>query len=234
MDSFKKNEFGLDQSIVVAHELKSPLALIRQMSLFLNQTDLEPYKRRKYLNQIIATSERALRLSSGLTQAANLSQLELNLEPINVVELCKQVEIELDPLFMLHNKQLLVRKKRRQYLAVADYHLLKSIIIHFCDNALHYADKNHPVKIEIAQAKQAIRISVKDRGPRLPIEVWRGLNSRILMPQAISSRPQSSGLGLCIAQQFAEAMSARIGACSHSDGASFYIDLMISKQLSLL
>lgn len=224
----------LGQNMVVAHELKSPLALIRQMSLFLAQNQLEPAQSQRYLQQIIATSERALRLTNGLSRLANIEQLPLNLEPINVVELCKQVETELSPLFQLHHKRLMVRKKRRQYLAVADHFLLKSVLIQFCDNALHYADARHPVKIDIAQTRQAIRVSVKDRGPRLPTTVWRQLNANRLTPQAISARPQSSGIGLCIAQQFAEAMSAHIGAQSHADGVSFFIDLTISNQLSLL
>ena len=224
----------LGQNMVVAHELKSPLALIRQMSLFLAQNQLEPAQSQRYLQQIIATSERALRLTNGLSRLANIEQLPLSLEPINVVELCKQVETELSPLFQLHHKRLMVRKKRRQYLAVADHFLLKSVLIQFCDNALHYADARHPVKIEIAQMRQTIRVSVKDRGPRLPTTVWRQLNANCLTPQAISARPQSSGIGLCIAQQFAEAMSAHIGAQSHADGVSFYIDLTISNQLSLL
>lgn len=234
MNDSELTRLDLGQNIIVAHELKSPLALIRQMSLFLAQNQLEPAKSQRYLQQIVAISERALRLTSGLSQLANLDRLPLNLEPINVAELCKQVEVELSPLFKLHQKRLLVRKKRRQYLAVADHFLLKSVLIQFCDNALHYADAKHPVKIEITQTKQAIRISVKDRGPRLPTTVWRQLNNRRLTPQAIAARPQSSGIGLCIAQQFAEAMSAQIGAQSHADGVSFYIDLMISNQLSLL
>ena len=234
MNNSEWSALDLGQNTIVAHELKSPLALIRQMSLFLAQNQLEPAKTQRYLQQIVATSERALRLTNGLSRLANLDQLPLNLEPINVAELCKQVEVELNPLFKLHQKRLLVRKKRRQYLAVADHFLLKSVLIQFCDNALHYADARHPVKIEIAQTKQAIRVSVKDRGPRLPTAVWRQLNANRLAPQAIASRPQSSGIGLCIAQQFAEAMSAHIGAQSHTDGVSFYIDLMISNQLSLL
>jgi len=53
-------------------------------------------------------------------------------------------------------------------------------------------------------------------------------------PVAIHARPQSSGLGLYIAGQFADAMNGRIGVTRHRDGATFYVDLQASKQLSLL
>ena len=236
MKRLNPSEFNLNSNLVVlAHELKSPLALMRQMALFIDQGNLDPQKNHRYLQQIVATGERGLRLVSDLTRVANIDQLQLNFEPINVLELCHQVKLELDPLYKLHHKNLVVHRKRRQYLAVADSYLLKSILIHFCDNALHYADQTHPVKLEVSQTRQTIRISIKDHGPRLATYLWRQLKKRqLLTPQTISSRPQSSGLGLCIAQQFAEMMSAQLGVCSHNDGVSFYVDLVASSQLSLL
>lgn len=232
-----EHDLGIDQQIAtMAHELKSPLALIRQMSLFIKNHSDDINLVDKYLQQITVVSERALQLTTDLSRAANFEQLDLELEPVNVMEVCKQVEFELSSFYRLHQKRLVVRPKRGQYLAVANYGLLRSILTHFCDNALHYADGSRPVEIIVNQKNNHwIQIGVRDYGPRLDRTVWRSLKKhRLLSPQKISARPQSSGLGLMISQQFAQAMAGEIDVKAHADGVTFVVSLHKSKQLSLL
>lgn len=225
--------------LAVAHELKSPLCLIRQLSLFLEeQTSAEQVMFKKYLQQISSTSERGLRLANDLVKIGRLDQLELSLEPLSPVEVCRQVANELAPYYQLHRRRLVVRtKQRRNYLIMANFDLLRSVLINFCDNALYYAKPGQPIEINISKQRQAarVRISVRDFGPRLPLEVWRGFKQRqVVEPCSLSSRPLSSGLGLYLANQFAQSMQAQVGAISHADGATFFIDLDVSQQLSLL
>lgn len=230
-------DLGIDQRIIaMAHEMKSPLALIRQASLFIKDHADDSSLVDKYLQQITVISERALRLTSDLSRAANFERLDLELEPVNVMEVCKQVELELSDFYRLHQKRLVVRPKRGLYLAVANYGLLRSILTHFCDNALHYADNHHPVEIIVNQkGKQWIEIGVRDYGPRLNRAIWRSLKNRSsLEPYKISARPQSSGLGLMISQRFAQAMAGEIDVRAHADGVTFIVSLHKSRQLSLL
>lgn len=224
--------------LAMAHELKSPLCLIRQLSLFLEEQSLNDNQARSYLDQIRLVSERGLRLVSDLSRIGQIDQLAFDLEPLSPAEVCRQVAQELAGYYQINQRQLKLNLEQRyHYLATANHELLKSILINFCDNALHYADKEHPVEISLSLHKRAekVRVMVRDRGPRLPLSVWRALKGRqYLVPQAWSSRPLSSGLGIYLAQRFATAMQAEIGAVAHSDGVSFYVDLKLSKQLALL
>ena len=52
--------------------------------------------------------------------------------------------------------------------------------------------------------------------------------------QALHARPQSSGLGLYVAGQFAQAMQGKVGATRHRDGATFYVAVLASSQMRLL
>jgi Osmosensitive K+ channel histidine kinase len=228
---------GLPSLVAAAHELKSPLVLVRQLSLMLEEGSASVNEQKRMLRQISLTSERALRLTSDLTRSVRLADALFTLEPVNPQQLCEDIIRELTPLFSAHNRDVRLIPRKHPLLLVANRDLLRRIIVNFSDNALHYAEGNTTVKIRIGVlgSGKIIRLSVRDYGPALSsdiLESLRGKLSRATTP--IHARPQSSGLGLYIAGQFANIMNGKIGVTRHCDGATFYVDLQASSQLSLL
>lgn len=223
-----------------AHELKSPLVLVRQLSLLLQQSEhqLTEPQREELLQQITLTSERALRLTSDLTKVARLDSALFELEPINPLSLCNEIVHELTPLFAAHGRELAVQSRKHPLLLVANRDLLRRILTNFSDNALYYSEPGSAVELQVKALKKGrvIRLGVRDFGPALSSDMWRTLRKKLesQAPQAIHARPNASGLGLFIASQFADAMNGRIGVVRHRDGATFYVDMEASRQLSLL
>lgn len=239
MGSQKGNLMTSDEAfLAAAHELKAPLGLIRQLSLTLadnHQLTAAEYER--ILNQITLTSERALRLTSDLTRSHRQAAL-FPLEPINPQQLCEEVAHELTPLYRAHDKTIQVVRRHRPPLLVGNRDLLRRVLLNFGDNALYYMGDESLVELHITAHTSAekVRVGVRDFGPAVPTDVWQTLSERLknLAPQSIQARPHSSGLGLWAATQFAGMMNSNIGATRHRDGTSFYIDLPMSRQLSLL
>lgn len=228
---------GISPLVAAAHELKSPLALVRQLSLMLETGDVSAAERERMLRQISLTSERALRLTSDLTRSVRLDDALFQLEPINPKQLCDDIVTELTPLFAAYGRDLRVAPRKHPLLLVANRDLLRRIIMNFSDNALHYAEEGSAVEIQInaLNAGHTVRLGVRDYGPALSGDMWRSLKKKLATaPQPIHARPQSSGLGIYIAGQFADAMKGKIGVTRHRDGATFYVDLHASSQLSLL
>ncbi len=229
---------GSSAFMAAAHELKAPLALVRQLSLMLEQEeDLTETERLRMIQQITLTSERALRLTSDLTRSQRQTAL-FPLEPINPQQLCEEVAHELTPLFRAHDKTIRVVTRKQPLLLVGNRDLLRRVLLNFSDNALHYAGDKEVVELQMSARPRdgLVRVGVRDYGPAVPSNTWRALNDRLeaLAPQPVHARPQSSGLGLSIASQFARMMNSQIGAARHVDGATFYIDAPASHQLSLL
>ncbi len=223
--------------IAAAHELKAPLALLRQIAFRLEDTTLPTADRQRLLRQSVLVSERALRLTSDLTKVARLESALFTIEPINPEQLCKDVAAELGPLFEAYGRSVAVQTRRHPLLLVANRDLLRRILLGFSDNALHYSQPGTAVHLQIQAFKKAgvIRVGVRDYGPALSSDLWRTLQKKLqAAPQPVHARPESSGLGLYIASQFAEAMNGTIGAVRHRDGATFYVELQASSQLSLL
>lgn len=221
--------------VAAAHELKAPLALVRQLALQL-EADLSDAQREELCQRIVLTSERALRLTGNVTKAARLEDALFTMEPINPEQMCQDIVQELTPLFAAYGRSLQVKSRTHPLLLVANRDLLRRILMNFSDNALHYSEPGTPVHLQIVALKKSgmVRVGVRDYGPALSSDLWRRLESSLTHAQPIHSRPESSGLGLYLASQFADSMNGAIGAIRHRDGATFYVDLPASQQLSLL
>jgi signal transduction histidine kinase len=227
----------LSSTLAAAHELKAPLALIRQLSLSLETYDLSPEQHSQLLSQIRLTSERALRLTTDLSRASRLQDSIFECEPLNPLQLCEDVAHELSPLYQAKGREIRAPHRKGNLLVVGNRELLHRILLTFADNALHYSEAKTIVELQATTLNhgQTIRLGVRDYGPAVPPDMWERLQSRLgKSAQALHARPQSSGLGLYVAGQFASVMSGKIGATRHRDGATFYVDLNASTQMRLL
>lgn len=223
--------------VAAAHELKAPLALMRQLALVLRDDSLSDTERQRLQDQIVLSSERALRLTTNVTKVARLEDAMFEVEPINPEQICRDVVSELAPLFEAYGRSMKVQSRRHPLLLVANRDLLRRILLSFSDNALHYSQPGTAVDLQIKAFRDAgvVRIGVRDYGPALSGALWRQLQERLASaPQSVQARPESSGLGLYIASQFADAMNGKIGAVRHKDGATFYVELPLSHQLRLV
>jgi signal transduction histidine kinase len=224
----------MESEVVVAHELKAPLSLVRQLALSLDyEESLEGA--REVGKQIVATSDRAIRQVNDLTKIARLDDALFEMEPVNPRVVCDEVVSELWRLFEFNRRKLRIEYRNKRRLAVANTQLLHSVVYNFCLNAMNYGGEELPSEISVYDRGTKIRIEVRDFGPTIPTKIWREIKDGFVKkPVATPMRPGSSGLGLYIASKFANYMHGEFGLIRHKDGTSFYIDLPVSGQLSFL
>lgn len=218
-----------------ALELSSPLVLVRQLGLALSREGLSEAERLKLSQRLTLTSERALRLTASLSISAP-DQSRFELEPINPLSVCKDVIHQLNPLFSAYGQKVTLKSRSRVPLSVANLQLLHHVLLGFGDNAVHYGSPVHPVEFIINTYRDRVRIGVRDHGPAVPIDIWQRLEGKLAghARAPIANRPQASGVNLLAAKRLAGMMGSAVGITRHRDGATFYIDLRPSSQMSLL
>ena len=217
---------------VAAHELKAPLALMRQLALALDPEN--PQEVHEYQDKMVSVSERALKQASDLAKVARLEDGLFEMEPVAVRGVVDEVNAELQYLFRFNARKLEIKYSNRSRLVTANRELLHSVIYNFCVNALKYSSEETATKLTVRDSKQKVMINVRDFGPSLPKKVYdKIVSGNLEAPVGISFRPDSSGLGLYIATKFAKYMHANVGAVRHKDGTSFFVELPISKQGTL-
>lgn len=211
--------------VIAAHELKSPLALLRQLAMELSDGTLSPKQQKALIYQMEIISQKALRLTNNVTRSASLNQTSFAFEPINPVEVCEDVIHELFPLYKALGKTIDVRRRSKAPLVVANRDLLRRILLNFGDNALHYTN-DQPVVFNVNQVGEQIQVGLRDRGPIVANSSGQAVN--------LAGRPESSGLGLEICKLFAGVMNGHIDQVKHRDGMTYYVSLQPSTQMSLL
>lgn len=221
----------VDGILIAAHELKAPLAVLRQLALNLPGMGMEGEHMR---SEMVSVSERALKQVNDLTKIRRLEDGLFAMEPVVVREVCDAVSRELEYLFQYNQRDLVVRYCNRERLVVANRELLYSVVYNFLLNAMHYSGEGTKAELMVRDSRDKVKVSVRDYGPTLPIDVWREMKRGwIEKPRSIAMRPGSSGLGLFIASRFSRFMGAKVGAVRHRDGTSFFVELPASRQGSL-
>ena len=224
-------ESEVDGILVAAHELKAPLAVLRQLALSFDGMTKENETIR---SEMVQVSERAIKQVNDLAKIRRLEDGLFKMEPVAIREVCDAVTRELSLLFRFNNRDLFIRYSNRSRLVAANRELLYSVIYNFLLNAMHYSSEETRAELIVRESNGKVRVLVRDYGPALPLDVWKEMKRGWLKkPTSIAMRPGSSGLGLYIASKFSKYMNAEVGAIRHRDGTSFYVNLPISKQMSL-
>lgn len=227
---------GLDLGVAtVAHELKAPLSLMRQLALALEIED-DSDEVKKMSEKMVATSERALRQVNDLTKVMRLEDGLFEMEPVNPRQVCEEVAKEMTTLFRYNRKEMKVKYRNKSTLVLGNRDLLRGVVSNFCLNALNYGSDEAPSELFIRDVKGGmVRLGVRDYGPAVPTAVWKEIrNGTVKRPVEMAMRPGSSGLGLYIVSRFTDYMCGRFGLIRHRDGTTFYVDLPVSQQLSWL
>ena len=218
--------------MVAAHELKAPLAVLRQLALsFGDMNEADEHIR----SEMVRVSERAIKQVNDLAKIRRLEDGLFEMEPVAVRAVCDEVTKELSYLFNCNHRDLFIKYSNRAKLVTANRDLLYSVVYNFMLNAMHYSGERTRSELIVRDCGDRVRVLVRDYGPALPVDIWREMKRGFIeKPTSIAMRPGSSGLGLYIASKFSRYMNANVGAVRHRDGTSFYVELPISRQMSLL
>lgn len=240
MANISASEDYMQSLVAAAHELKTPLAIIAHLASALEDESLvSPQARQESLQRIQLSAERTMRLIQSLTTTYRLGErqlnLALNLQPVNLTQICEEVAHEILPFASVHSQSLELHLGQRSQLVVGDKELLHSVLFNLLDNAFRHSPSESSVRLHLRRRNELVRACVHDSGPGIQPSDMAQLHRRLgRQTQPIVTRSSGSGLGLYIAQQLAEAMGGRVGVGRVKSGADFHVDLLHSRQLSFL
>ncbi len=148
---------------IAAHELRSPLGIIRGYTSMLSEGMLPSADREVALSRITEKSEEMARLISEMLETARLETLglELELEPVDLLEIVDNAVHAMRPL-MGPGHQFVLAATGDDIAVVADKRRLTTMLTNLIDNAIKYS----PAGGEIEIALRSRRARGHRAGPR--------------------------------------------------------------------
>jgi K+-sensing histidine kinase KdpD len=197
----------------VGHDLRTPLAGIKASVSSLRQEDVEwtPDERRELLRAI---EQGADRLTGLIVNLLDMSRLEAGVVSVRLAPVALD-EVVARALLHVGSAEVTIDIPDDLPLILSDAGLLERVVANVVDNARRYAASK--VRLSARQVVDRLDLAVVDDGPGVREQDW----TRIFTPfQRLDDRSADAGvgLGLAIANGFAEAINATLRPSATTGG----------------
>ena len=162
-DLLRNREISLHGTV---HDLKAPLA-----SILLKLGFIKDCIKDADLQEMITSSERQIKNLANtiktilITSKACESKLVINKEQIDIIELTKQAQEQIDINYASKPHAIGIHDHREENtLVYADKYLIENVMLNLMENAVKYSDKEANVEVNIKQDEHFTIISVSDHG----------------------------------------------------------------------
>lgn len=211
-----------------AHELKTPLAIIRTHAEALGE-DIAPEKRGEYLNIILEESDRMGQLVGRLLELTRLeSGVALNVAPLNLADVVREVW---NPLALqLEQKEVSLSLELEEVWLEGDRERLKEAVGNLASNALRHVEKGKRIQVSLVKQGEQVRVSVYNDGPAIPDKDLPHLFEPFYRGDKSRSRDSGgTGLGLAIVRAAVSAHGGSCGVEQRAGGPCFWLCLPVGQ-----
>lgn len=212
-----------------AHELKTPLAIIRTHAEALGE-DIAPEKRGEYLNIILEESDRMGQLVGRLLELTRLeSGVALNVAPLNLADVVREVW---NPLALqLEQKEVSLSLELEKVWLEGDRERLKEAVGNLASNALRHVEKGKRIQVSLVKQGGQVRVSVYNDGPIIPDKDLPHLFEPFYRGDKSRSRDSGgTGLGLAIVRAAVSAHGGSCGVEQRAGGPCFWLCLPVGQE----
>lgn len=211
-----------DFARAAAHELKTPLAVLRAHAEALRE-DIAPEKREQYLDVVLSESDRMAALVGHLLELSR-PEVKGNRETVDLAALVREVWVPLA--LPLEQKRLQLRLELAELSLSGDRAQLAEAVENLASNALRYAEPDGVIRVALEKMGHRARLTVYNDGPNIPAEDLPRLWEPFYRADPSRSRDSGgTGLGLAIVRKAVEAHSGRCWAENRPSGVAFFIEL---------
>ncbi len=205
----------------VAHELKTPLGVIRNYSESLKEKINED-KREHYMDVIQAETERMVEMVSDMFTLSQLeSGIKLTLQNHSLNHITEQVLERYRE--SIANKGIIVTIISPNDCVInCDAKLIEQVLSNFLCNAIQHTPENENINITINNIDEQTVFSIENSGQHIPADKISHIWDAFFKVDTARSNPNGTGLGLSIAKSILTAHNFEYGVKNTDSGVEFW------------
>ncbi|MBI4871611.1 MAG: CHASE3 domain-containing protein [Candidatus Riflebacteria bacterium] len=215
----------------VSHELRTPLTSIRgSLGLLAGGAAGEVPARAKPLVDIaLRNCERLVRLINDILDIEKLEagKMVFDVRPLELMPLIDQA-VEANRAYASHlGVSLGVEASVPRARVTVDPDRLSQVLTNLISNAAKFSPPQATVSIAVRRLEATLRVSVRDRGPGIPVEFRSRIFQRFAQADSSDTKQKGgTGLGLAICRTIIERLGGRIGFdTAGGQGTEFFFEL---------
>lgn len=222
---------------IVAHQLKTPLSVIKGYVEVLLEGDLGETneKQKEYLSDALENIRRMAKIVNYLLDVSRIEEgrYELKLEKTSLEEITQEVIRNLSSWAKASNCQFVFKKSSLLPRALIDSLKIQQVIENLISNALKYKNPGQgKIEISLKKVGRDVLFSCKDNGIGIPKEDSKKIFTKFYRSEkAVEADPSGTGLGLYINKAIIELNDGKIWVKKNKGpGMTFYFTLPIAKK----
>ena len=228
-DLLRNREVSLHGTV---HDLKAPLA-----SILLKLGFIKDCIKDADLQEMITSSERQIKNLANtiktilITSKASESKLVINKEQIDIIELTKQAQEQIDINYASKPHAIGIHDHREENaLVYADKYLIENVMHNLMENAVKYSDKEANVEVNIKQDEHFTIISVSDHGVGIDKKYQKKIFEQFYRIPATHHK-SGYGIGLAMVKYAVKAHGGTIKVVSElGKGSTFTFTLPLNEK----
>lgn len=220
-----------DFSFIIAHELKTPISIIRgYVELLGDELKTPTENQTKFLSRINLASKQLTSLVEGVLDISRIEQNNFSVSPVagRLEPFISQILEDL--IFISEQKQVQLVYHEPQEplpLVLMDETRIKEVFNNFLTNAIKYSKTGQTVEVTTVRVGNEVIVSVQDHGPGIPPQEIPRLFDKYYRAEA-STTIHGTGIGLFLARKIVEGHGGKVGVKSQlGKGSIFYFSLPI-------
>jgi len=216
----------------VSHDFRSPLTSIKGYLEAMIDGTIPPEMHQKYLGIVLNETDRLTKLTNGLLTLNNLNTkgMHLDLSDFDINEVVRKVAETFEGTCRKKSIAIELVLMGDELFVHADKGRIEQIVYNLTDNAVKFSHHDSVIKIETAEKKNKIYVSVKDTGVGIPPEDISLIFNRFYKSDSSRGKDKKgTGLGLSIVKEILTAHSENINVISTpGEGSEFIFSLQPS------
>jgi PAS domain S-box-containing protein len=213
----RKDEF----LATLAHELRNPLAPIRQAAL-ISESEGATDAQRRWSHNVISRQVRHMSLLlDDLLDISRITRgtLELRLEDTELADILEAAVETARPVIDAKGHKFKIEAPDESVQFMADPLRLAQILSNLLTNAAKYTDPGGEIRLRVACERQSIVFAVKDSGIGIPAEALKNIFEMFSQVKTARDRSEGGlGIGLSLTRGLVDLHGGRIEARSAGTG----------------